>query len=640
MKKSLLSVAIASSLLIACSSEPMITDRDVLVAENHGELMTMYQQMQAKLTQTKPDSEHAENLKGYIAKVGEKIAKDKERIILNDLQRDMEMHDIATLEAALQRAEEIKTYDQQVYQGLRQELETAISKKKAIIANKEAEFNQVTDRKAPYKANLLEEIATIYGGTKAEEVRMQRTAYIDGLYQQALAALESKRHEDVDMLLNNLAEINPDYPGLQETRNKLVAAQYEQKFWDALGEGDTAKAYELFAKLTQIPNYLQDNPDVMPIAEDIAQYFIAEGNKQMGTYSISSAYRAYSRARYVRNVMGKGDVYTDGEQKFIAFIDKRLQKYADKNDIVPAYGYLSILEELQPENPSVLKYGQTINNAMLADATIKIIPSAFTEAQSKRSLGRGLVSKINQLVMETLPTRIQIIEAAALSEFSPSKVAEKINPTSFYFLSGEILEANVEQIEKPASVTKRVLTSYKRVENPEYLAWTKLSKREKKETPEPASTIEVPVEEDVTIKKTIIEKQGTFSITYRLAESLNASVAFSDAMTKKDAYSGESVEGIELGLFVQESKIADLPSDADILQKLSEEVAAEAATKITEQIESLEDNYLKKAEQAVIAENFNAATANYGYRYVLLQAQGKQNDDILQKLRQYAIRWK
>ncbi len=646
MRKSIVSVVLLSSLLGACSSLPPITDQDVQASFNRGELLTLYKSMQTDLELPKIGDSEIENRKKYIKIVGEKIAGEQEREIRGKLDSNQDGkidddHDIATLQSALEEAGKIEKYNKSIYQDIREELERKIQLKKDEIRKKEEEYSQLADKDAPKKVQLLNEIATIYGGQEAEQVVMQRTAYIDGLYQNAEAAMKSKRHEVVVMLIDNLEVINPSYPGIKEMRHRLISAEYEQQFWDALSKGRTDEAYDTFRQLTKIPNYLETHPDVVPIVEEIAQFFIADGDKQMGSHSIVTAYQAYSRARYIRNVMGKGDIYTPGELKFIETMDKRLQRYMSESATVPAYGYLSIIEELNPDHPSVTKYAQKINNAMLNDATIKLIPSAFTESESKRSLGRGIVSKINQSLMEKIPTRIQVIEGSkAATNYSTEQVKELPNPGSYYFFSGEILEAIVEIQERPASVNKRVLTSYKKVENPEYVAWDQLKNREKKKIPAPEATIEVPVEEDVKVKKTIIEKQGVFSITYRLADALNASVVFSDAMNKKASFTGENIEGIELGLFSQESISADLPSEADILEILSDQISTEAADKIAAEIEALEVAYVTRADSAVVSEDFNAAAANYGYSNVLLQARGQVDDEVLRKLRAYVIRWK
>lgn len=641
MKKNLVSAMLMISLLGACSSVPMVTDRDVLVSENRGELMTLYTNMQAELKTAKPGSDLAENRTAYLVVVGKKIAEDKERIILNDLGRQVESHDIATLQTALDQASKIEQYNKGVYEGLRMQLEQGINQKKTVIDEKENEFSQLSDGDAIRKVELLNEIAAISGGQEAQQVAVRRTAYLESLSRSAESAMDNKRNEDAEILINNLEKIEPGYPGIADMRHRLIAAEYEQQFWDALGKGETDTAYDTFHQLTQIPNYVANHPDVIPIAEDIAQFFIAEGDKHAGTGSLAAAYEAYSRARYIRKVMGKGDLYSPGELKFIEGIDKRFQRYMSESVTVAAFGHLSILEELDPKHASVTKYSQKINSVMLADATIKIIPSAFTETESKRSLGLGIVSKINKQLMDAMPTRVQVIELnKAASNYSSEQVAKMPNSGSYYFLSGEILESNVGVNKKPASVTRRVLTSYKKEANPEYVAWTQLKKREQKETPKPQETIDVPVEEDVTVKKVIVDKQGVFSITYRLADALTASVVFSDALSKKESHTGEQVEGIELGLFKQESVVAELPSDADILEKLSGEISTEAAGKIATQVETLETAYITRADAAVVSEDFNAAAANYGYSHALLQARGKVDASVLGKLRKFAIRWK
>ena len=192
---------------------------------------------------------------------------------------------------------------------------------------------------------------------------------------------------------------------------------------------------------------------------------------------------------------------------------------------------------------------------------------------------------------------------------------------------------------KPASMTRRVLTGYRKDPNPEYVAWTQLKPREQKNKPKPEMTVNVPVEEDVAIKKFIIDKQGVFSISYRLADAVTASVVFSDALTRKESHTGEQIEGIELGLFRQESVVAELPSDADILGKISEEIAQEAVQKIGGQISEIESAYQSRAEAAVIAEDFHAAVANYGYLHVLSKSRDQRSEVILNQLRKQVMRW-
>ena len=105
MKKIMISSALAGALLLtACSSKPLMTDRDVLVAQNRGELQTMYDQIQQELQLEKPSSERAANLRHYHEMVGEKIANEKEARILNGLDRDVEKQTISRLQQAKNEA--------------------------------------------------------------------------------------------------------------------------------------------------------------------------------------------------------------------------------------------------------------------------------------------------------------------------------------------------------------------------------------------------------------------------------------------------------------------------------------------------------------------------------------------------------
>jgi predicted nucleotidyltransferase len=627
--------------LVACASEPMMTDVDVLVHQNQGELLSFYERLQSELKLAKPKSDLAENRQIYIAKVGEKIAEEKEQVILNELDRELSKHSIAILQSALEKSADMKPYSEKSYTDLRMQFEQAISQKKGVILSKEAQYYELTDKDALLKVQLLEEIATIYGpGQDADQIAMQRTAYVNGLFQNAQTAMTNKRNEDVVQLLASIEKIDPNYPGLGEMRHQLLASDYEQQFWDALGKGQTDKAYETFHKLTQIPDYVQTHPDVVPIAEDMAQFFIAEGDQAMKEKLVETAYLSYSRSRYIHNVIGKAETYSPGEKKFIEFIDKRVAFYMDKSMSIPAYGNVEILQELMPGHPSVLTYMQKLNDEILAESAIKIISTGFTEADINKTTSGLIVAKIAQQLMNTMPAQLQIIEGEVVTtNYMPSQIIALPNSSAYYILSGEILDASVSKTEEPSSTTQRVITSYIQEANPAYNEWLDLSKRKQKEIPQPPATVEKAVEEDIAIEKMTIEQNAVLSVAYRLANAVSASVVFSEAPTQKKARVTENIKGVVAGLFVQEAKDTPIPTDAEILDELATELAAQVAEKIASQIENLQLAYVKNADQSIVLEDFNNAVANYAYGYVLSKSKKNPDEKALQKLRTYSLRW-
>lgn len=642
MKRSLGILLIVAALVPACSSVPMVTDMDLFTYENNGELPRFYRQLQEELKVAKPGSDLAENRQLYIEKTAQRIAEKKEQAILDELDREFEKHSITTLQASLDKAADIREYSTAVYEGLRQQLEQAMSQKKGVILGKEAEYYELPDTEAEKKVRLLDEIAAIYGpGIDADQAMAQRTAFLAGLLQSAREAMKNKRYEDARLFIDNLEKVDPSYAGIDEVRHQLLAADYEQQFWDALEKGETDRAYATFYRLTQIPDYISTHPDVVPIAEDMAQFFIAEGDQSMKVKAVDAAYQSYSRVRYIRSVTNTADIYSPGERKFVDLVDKQLLANVNQSRQVPAYGLVLVIQEMMPGHPSVMKYLESLQTAVREEASAKIITSNLMDNTAEHSLGAALVARVSERLTAGLPGELQLIDSKMAAEsFMPAQIVGMPNPSSFLILSGEVRDVKVSRKERTTSETKRVLTSHVKELNPEYEAWLKLGKRKQRELPQPSPTIERPVEEDVVLSKTLIEQTGVFSVAYRLADAVSASVVFSDSINHAQTFTYEDIPGVDAGLFVVEGKKAEVRSEEKVIDELTQGLADEMGKKIIEQVKMLQSAYINKAGSAVVVEDFNLAATNYAYAYALSQVRGNPDEDALARLRTYALRWR
>ena len=359
----------------------------------------------------------------------------------------------------------------------------------------------------------------------------------------------------------------------------------------------------------------------------------------MTSFSISSAYKAFSRARYIRKASGKEKVYSPAEIEFIEFLDRRLKSYIDNSQLVAAYGYLSILEEMDPTHSSVDSFSQSVNNDILKQARIKLIPSPFTDNNPAHQLGKTVANGIRQKLDEDAATSLIVIDGSS-ADYAPMNLAKKMNAGSFYFLSGEVLVAEVDTKVSSKTEARNVLVSTKKVQNPEYVAWTEMNKRKRKDIPEPMAILEQDVYDDVIIPTSIISKTAKVSVTYRVTEATSAAVKYSDAIEKTDSQVTENVEAVNRGLFSQAAKINAVPSDGDVLAETSLMISKAAAEKLMAEVEKLEDNYLALAAAAAELKEYNKATANLAYRNVLLQAKGKEDPQLLKSLRENAILWR
>lgn len=620
----------ASLLLSACASTPLLTDRDVVTAENRGQLNKLYQDIHHDLENSKPSSELAQNRQQFLPIVGRKIAEQKEREILARLEHDFAKHDVATLETELKNTTEIEQYNREIYLELTMQLQKAIDDKERNVREKQFQFQQLDDNRAIEKVQLLNEIAEIYGGEKQQVTQQELQAYIDSLFASAEQALTAKRNEDVRGYLNSLQIIAPADERLVQVKHSLIIVENEQAFWDALSKGQTDKAFETYQLLTTIPDYIEKHVDVVPVAEDMIRFFVAAGNKSMSSFAIAAAYQSYTKANYIKESLNQEKTFADGETKFIDHIASKIKTTVAQKQWAAAYGLSLILQEFQPTHDVLQEYGAQINQAVLDEATFKLQVKNFVSLEQGSSLGAKVSQEIKQ----------QVDVASNKDIINISDDETPANSAGVYWLSGEVLAAKVSQTTANIEETQNVLVSNQKVENPEYVTWSKLTAREKKYTPEPEAIIEVPVHEDVVLHKTRLEKTVVMSLSYRLTDAKTGRVVFADAINREMQKQADQIQGVKRGLFVQEAQQAELPDNVTLLEQVTAEIAQQIAKNVVEQSAALQPKYVKLGDQAVVAEHFNNATNYYAFGYIMKQAQHQADDDLLEKLKTYAIRWK
>lgn len=628
---------LAVLLLVGCASEPMVSDADVVAAEQSGELTALYQQLSDELLVSKPNSPAEKNRQNYIDIVGLKIAQTKAQAILEKLDHDVEKQTITNLEFALAEASEIERYNADVFQTLNADLQKALDEKRIEVAEKEQQFASLADDKASLKVQLLDQMAAIYGGHKAREISQQRTDYIAELYQKADELLAQQKVEEARVYYLQLKRIDANHPDLEPLRYALIIAEFEPQFWLALSKGHTDLAFSTFKELLAVPDYLAKYPAIVPAAEEMARYFIAEGNKYLGSFALSSAYQSFSRARFVKTALGDAQNYAEAETKFIDLLARRLQSHVEKNETIPAYGFASILEEMQPSHELLTQHAENINAGLLADAQVKVVLAQFSSKNQPVDLSGNLKQDFQQQLTPLLENTAQLFNDV---EISQAAAAKKINAANYYFINATIVDSGTRLAEISAEENRSVMVSYQTVENPEYLAWQKLKKREKKRQAEPVMMIDVPVEETVTLQRTLLEKEAYLSINYQVVSAFTAQPVLEDTLQQAEIFTAEIYQAFERGLFKVEPQVPELPSDEDVLQHLSLSVAKEAAAKIAETAALLQQDLLKLADMQVVAEEFNQAATLYAYSDVLLRAEGKVDAELAEKLRIYAIRWK
>jgi hypothetical protein len=433
-------------------------------------------------------------------------------------------------------------------------------------------------------------------------------------------------------------------PGYRDVDRQLVETRVRQFEFLAANRRDDAgadRALALYAALGQRADFMELKPRLSPAAADLYQFMCAKGGAASSEDKLPEAYAWLRRARALRGLQGGPQALSPEEKRFAEQVYVLAESAGKRNQPGLALGYLFVVRDVYPEFPG-LKRGLRENQDRTLDrATKKITAASFSGNGESARLGGSVASKLTQMLFRALPDDIRIVERDQLSavmrehEIVAMQGSGGVNLSSAdYLVQGSILEAVVENSEKKGRTTVRVVTRKNRVPNPDHVEWA----RGPRTTTEPAEFREEPVYEDIPLNVTLHRKVGVMGVSYRIVDASNARMLFTDSLTRKRTESGESSEGMQLGEFHAPMKIAELPSDSEILESLADEVAAHIGAQMVEFLRDPEAKYEAAAERHKGEDNPAAAAEMLANAWSLAQKKGKPLDTLGTQLREMALR--
>jgi hypothetical protein len=143
--------------------------------------------------------------------------------------------------------------------------------------------------------------------------------------------------------------------------------------------------------------------------------------------------------------------------------------------------------------------------------------------------------------------------------------------------------------------------------------------------------------EDVSNEITVHRKVGIMSVSFRVIDASTAKVVFADSVREKAQHEDTSSEGVELGTFKIDFKIANLPSDIEILATLADNVSTQIGDELAKVLADPEKTYQSNAERFDREANYEGAAQQYAYAIVLEERKDQDVEDLLAELRAASI---
>jgi hypothetical protein len=631
---------------------PPVSDAQISAAEQAGNLEGLYEEVGGKIADPLTPPEELPALQAVHKQIGDRLAAELAADVRKELDETPRIQGVLPANVlAEQRArlEPMRTWSASQYLATNEAISAEMKATKAAIAERETQLAGMTDENVVGRLELLDQLAAISGAGSKQALGYaeQRKALVTTLNAEAMAAIEAEDYEEARRVLTMVQEIDPSD---SETVEKLATVNtkvFEQEFWAALETGDPDQGYALLTSIAATESFGFIRPNLASSTDVMADYYVSLGAAATKKGDIPEAYRRFNEARAIRQLLGEGSAKPPAEEKaFVKLLEKAYAAAWKQGDAGLAWGYLHVIKSLQQDTPELRRQLREGRETVLQRAIKRLSVGAFESPDdSTAEFGDAVASKVVQHLFESIPNDVRMIEREQLGDIIREKELGKSKAkkgsgelaAADYLVQGTILEAKVDTTEKVGKKTMRVVTEQVEQANPEYTRWSSMSSKDRKDLPEPPKTVIVPRKEDVTVEVTVHRKVGIFSVSFRVIDAGTAKVLFADSVRAKTQHDDTSSEGVELGDFKMEFKLASLPSDIEMLAMLADEVSLEIGNKLAAVLATPEVTYQENADRFMREANYQAAAQQYAYAIVLKQRKDEDVEPLMQKLRDSSI---
>lgn len=600
-------ILLLTAVIVACApAKPLTTPAEIATADATGNLPALYNQVKSQLAnKDRGDKKYAEQF-AQLDKIGLTLTNRLD----DDLRKRMEsarLHNsivpLNVLTEVRDEAEDMRAWQPARYDALLRE----IAKNRAVTEKAIASLNTYMGGLAPTafrkKFDALTQLAQVTGDKKYAE---ERDATIRSLRVEFEQARATENYERALQLLDALPEDAQTTP----TRLELQAQLSEHRFNDAVAEDRPDEAYRYFDALSKLPRFDVVKVRITANANDLAAYFVALAADAVTAGRMSDAYRWFTQARDVHMKLD-GRVNAVPEER--VFVD-RLYRGHDRAKTEGlwglALGHLLVVQEFDPARPNLAADLRTANEEVSKIAIRSATVAPFASASGNADYSGAVATQITGYLFKAVPNDVRIIG------WDPTRGSSGID----YTVSGSIDEARVETSQNTTRKTERVITEKNALtRNPRYDEWLKMTPREQKRNPQPAPQLAADRKEDVSYNLIQVRKVGYFSVGFRIQEASTGRVVYTDTLTIKKELEAEGNEGVSLGIYTLPAKSPALPTDSEMLNKLSLEASEEIGKRLAARVGDLEKRYAEAGKKSASANNPLEAAQYYAEAVVVAQ---------------------
>ena len=330
------------------------------------------------------------------------------------------------------------------------------------------------------------------------------------------------------------------------------------------------------------------------------------------------------------------------------------QKAMDESAFGQSYLYFKMLSDLSPSYHGLREIKKSVEDKVLARALKSIAVIPFKSPASEPELGLQVTSNIMQILQKSLSKDVKIIERGALEillreyelavagnvgEEQSEADAFKIKSAD-YLLMGEVLDSRTETNIQNSKKKVRVKVDEEKIRNIEWEDWSKeraraLAAKRAFYRPEPARYTMKPIYDYAEYDVAFHEKVSYLSISYRVVETSQGRITYSNTVRSKKEARDDATSGIDLGSYKVEMKSAKLPTDIELSNSVRKESIDNISGQVKDLFKDQDEKYLAEAVKLESTNNLQEAVEMYVNSILLKIKKGKDVAELEDKAGKY-----
>jgi len=446
---------------------------------------------------------------------------------------------------------------------------------------------------------------------------------------EALKLAKTEDWEKVIKILSLAQEISPDrievMAGLKEARAKHNPDYYLGRAEECAKKGD----WDMAIKLAQQVHNMNPSDDtakrIVALKRDAAQHYSKQCSLNLSEKRLYYAYLNASKAIHYAPFMKTEQDSASILNKLLAAIAEKAASYEASGKLGNAHVWYEKIYSINPDYQDIFFKIENLKGKIRERIIKKIAIMDFTPPSGNPDAGKMVTdnlltyitahasSDVKILARDVLGAILKEIELgqAGLYDIESAKKAGKLKGTDV-FIFGSVLNFKIEKDITEGYKYENVVVGKKSIPNPAYQTWI-MSRggrfTEKDMLTAPPATIVEEVRETVKYKIGTGKKRATVGVSFRVIDVEEGEVVITKTMQKSKEIKDDFSEGVSFANIKYDP--LELPSDDELLQKVTQEVVAELSFEVLSRFQNPQTQYFNAAEMLKKKREYERAVEKY-----------------------------